>query len=134
MKSIYLSIKNVPVNIQNSRQKLNWDSKKFLTKTFLLSSNMTFDDLIICVALQFIYQMSLGGKIAIGLSCAVASGIIVFVHKAQQDDRRRLREGVVRDQERQEKKRQNIEELKQQQELRALLERQEQEEAAVAEK
>ena len=59
-------------------------------------------------------MISRGAKIALGASFSFASAIIFLVHEMQTADRKRLREGVIRDLERQEKKRRNLEELEQQ--------------------
>ena len=62
-------------------------------------------------------MISWGAKIALGASLCFTSAIIFLVHEMQTADRKRLREGVIRDLERQEKKRRNLEELEQQIEL-----------------
>lgn len=59
-----------------------------------------------------------------GGSLCFASAVIVLVHQMQNTDRQRLREGVIRDLERQERKRRNIEELQQQIELTRKLQEQ----------
>lgn len=65
---------------------------------------------------------SKGSKVALAAASTFAVGIIVFVHQMQNADRKRLREGVIRDLERQERKRKNILELEEQIELRKRLE------------
>lgn len=59
-----------------------------------------------------------------GGALCFASAVIVLVHQMQNTDRQRLREGVIRDLERQERKRRNIEELQQQIELTRKLQEQ----------
>ena len=54
-------------------------------------------------------MISRGAKIALGAPFSFASAIIFLVHEMQTADRKRLREGVIRDLERQEKKRRNLE-------------------------
>lgn len=61
--------------------------------------------------------MSTASKVTLVSVCMISVGIISFVHWSQQDDRRRLRQGVIKDQERQERKRRNLEELREQQKL-----------------
>lgn len=75
-------------------------------------------------------MVSRGAKVVLGGALCFASAIIILVHQMQQADRLRLREGVLRDMERQERKRKNMEELKQQIELTRKL--QEQRESDVA--
>lgn len=53
--------------------------------------------------------MSTTSKIVFGLSCCVSVGIIGFVHFQQQNDLNKLHEGVVRDSERQEHRRLQLE-------------------------
>ncbi|XP_015367117.1 PREDICTED: protein PET117 homolog, mitochondrial [Diuraphis noxia] len=53
--------------------------------------------------------MSTTSKIVFGLSCFTSVGIIGFVHYQQQDDLNKLHEGVVKDIERQENKRRELE-------------------------
>ncbi|KAL9951684.1 hypothetical protein ACROYT_G044403 [Oculina patagonica] len=62
-------------------------------------------------------MISRGAKVALGGAFCFASAIIVMVHQMQNADRKRLKEGVIRDLERQERKRRNTEELKEQIEL-----------------
>lgn len=69
--------------------------------------------------------MSSASKVTLTVSVIASLSIIAFVHWAQQDDRRKLRLGVIRDQERQERKRRNEEELREQQRLQALLQEKE---------
>lgn len=69
--------------------------------------------------------MSSASKGTLTVSVIASLSIIAFVHWAQQDDRRKLRLGVIRDQERQERKRRNAEELREQQRLQALLQQKE---------
>jgi len=70
--------------------------------------------------------MSTISKITLGLSCTITISIVAFVHLAQQDEKKRMRLGVIRDQERQERKRQNAQDLKEQQRLEAYFQEQEQ--------
>uniref|UniRef100_A0A1X7UWZ0 Uncharacterized protein n=1 Tax=Amphimedon queenslandica TaxID=400682 RepID=A0A1X7UWZ0_AMPQE len=56
-------------------------------------------------------------RLSLGLAFGFAIGIIIFVHRNQKSDRERMKEGVVRDMERQERKKQNLLLLKEQQEL-----------------
>lgn len=62
-------------------------------------------------------MVSRGAKVVFGGALCFASAVIILVHQMQNSDRIRLREGVIRDMERQERKRRNIEELQQQIEL-----------------
>ena len=70
---------------------------------------------------------SVGAKITLGAACSVAAAIVVMVHQMQIADRKRLREGVIRDLERQEKKKRNIQELEEQIELQGKLEQRDKE-------
>ena len=69
-------------------------------------------------------MISQGAKVALGGALCFASAVILLVHQMQSTDRKRLREGVLRDLERQERKRRNIEELQQQIELTKKLQEQ----------
>ena len=69
-------------------------------------------------------MISRGAKVALGGAFCFASAIIFLVHQMQTADRQRLREGVIRDLERQERKRRNVEELEQQIELTKKLQQQ----------
>lgn len=69
--------------------------------------------------------MSTASKITLVAACVSSISIIAFVHWAQEDDRKRLRLGVIRDQERQERKRLNLEDLKEQQRLQKYFEEKE---------
>lgn len=53
--------------------------------------------------------MSTTSKIVFGLSCVVTVGIIGFVHYQQQDDLNKLHAGVIKDIERQEQRRLQLE-------------------------
>lgn len=53
--------------------------------------------------------MSTTSKVVFGISCVVSSAIIGFVHYQQQDDLNKLHEGVVKDIERQEHRRLQLE-------------------------
>ena len=70
---------------------------------------------------------SRGSKIALAAASSFAVGIIVLVHQMQNADRKRLRDGVLRDLERQERKRRNISDLEEQIELRKRLEQRDRE-------
>ena len=76
------------------------------------------------MALNLFTMISRGAKVALGGAFCFASAIIVLVHQMQNADRKRLKEGVIRDLERQERKRRNIEELKEQIELTKKLQEQ----------
>lgn len=65
---------------------------------------------------------SLGSKIALAAAFTFAVSITALVHQMQNADRQRLRQGVERDLERQERKRRNMEELKEQIKLQKQLE------------
>lgn len=69
-------------------------------------------------------MISRGAKVALGGAFCFAAAVIFLVHQMQNIDRKRLKEGVIRDLERQEKKRRNIEELKEQIELTKKLQEQ----------
>lgn len=76
---------------------------------------------------------SLGSKIFLVGSCALTGGIIWMVHKSQVDDRAALRQGIVRDLERQEKKKvANLHKLQEQQEIEKSYRRRQREEAKEA--
>ena len=62
--------------------------------------------------------MSSLSKVVFVAAGAFAVGIILVVHSMQDADRKRLREGVYRDLERQEKKRKNQEEWESQKNLK----------------
>lgn len=53
--------------------------------------------------------MSTTSKVVFGLSCFATAGIIGFVHYQQQDDLNKLHEGVIKDIERQEHRRLQLE-------------------------
>lgn len=61
--------------------------------------------------------MSTTSKIALSLAISGSAGIVYFVHWSQQNDRVRLRQGVIYDIQRQERKRLNLDDLKEQQRL-----------------
>ena len=69
-------------------------------------------------------MISRGAKVALGGAFCFAAAVIFLVHQMQNIDRKRLKEGVIRDLERQEKKRRNVEELKEQIELTKKLQEQ----------
>ena len=73
--------------------------------------------------------MSLASKITLAVSCAGTSFVVWLVHKDQENERIRVHQGVIKDQERQERKRQNQLEFEEQQRLtQYLIERQQKEE------
>lgn len=55
--------------------------------------------------------MSMLSRLAVVASVVSSAAIILFVHKKQEYDRVRLHQGVIVDQERQERKRMNLQEL-----------------------
>ena len=65
--------------------------------------------------------MSTTSKVTLLAITGAAAYSVYFVHKQQDEERVRLRLGVIRDEERQERKRKNIEELKEQQRLQEYL-------------
>lgn len=69
-------------------------------------------------------MISRGAKVALGGAFCFASAVVFLVHQMQNTDRKRLKEGVIRDIERQERKRKNVEELQQQIELTKKLQKQ----------
>ncbi|XP_015186843.1 PREDICTED: protein PET117 homolog, mitochondrial [Polistes dominula] len=59
--------------------------------------------------------MSTLAKLTFGTCCLLSAGIIGYVHYKQEDDRKRLHEGVLRDIERQQRRKiENIYNLQQQ--------------------
>lgn len=57
-------------------------------------------------------------KFALALSCSVTIGIVAFVHIKQQSDREKMHEGVIRDVERQQRRKiENLYILEKQNEL-----------------
>ncbi|XP_076221974.1 cytochrome c oxidase assembly factor-like [Nomia melanderi] len=68
--------------------------------------------------------MSVAAKTTFGLCCLTSIGIIGYVHYRQEYDREQLHLGVVRDRERQERRRiQNLYYLEQQAELKKQLQK-----------
>ncbi|XP_076237984.1 cytochrome c oxidase assembly factor-like [Calliopsis andreniformis] len=68
--------------------------------------------------------MSVAAKATLGISFLTSAGIIGYVHYRQEYDREQLHQGVVRDLERQERKKiRNLYILQQQQELAKNLQR-----------
>lgn len=62
--------------------------------------------------------MSLASRITLGASCVLTVGIVTYVHMKQNIDREKLHEGVIRDVERQQRRKiENIYTLQQQAEL-----------------
>ncbi|KAI8428981.1 hypothetical protein MSG28_007574 [Choristoneura fumiferana] len=47
---------------------------------------------------------SIGSKVVLGLSCAITIGIVSYVHLKQQSDREKMHEGVIKDVERQQRR------------------------------
>ncbi|VDI31487.1 Hypothetical predicted protein [Mytilus galloprovincialis] len=73
--------------------------------------------------------MSTAAKVTLATSIVATVGIISFVHYKQKNDQMVMREGVLRDMERQDKKAQNLMELNRQKAMtKALLQQREQEE------
>ncbi|XP_068226236.1 protein PET117 homolog, mitochondrial [Palaemon carinicauda] len=65
-----------------------------------------------------ICNMSLASKITFGVSCAISAGIVTYVHVKQNIDRDKLHEGVIRDIERQQRRKtENIYQLQKQSDL-----------------
>uniref|UniRef100_UPI00398E62F3 protein PET117 homolog, mitochondrial n=1 Tax=Pristiophorus japonicus TaxID=55135 RepID=UPI00398E62F3 len=58
--------------------------------------------------------MSVVSKVVLGVSVVLTAGTVAGVHLRQQLDRERLREGVFRDLERQERKKENLRILEEQ--------------------
>ncbi len=66
--------------------------------------------------------MSTASKVTLGVSCVASVAIIAYVHWRQVDDRTRLHQGIVRDEERQlAKKQANLYKLQEQRELEKIL-------------
>jgi len=63
--------------------------------------------------------MSTASKVTLAVTCATTLAIVVTVHKQQESDRKRLKQGIVRDVSRQE----NLVKLQQQQELEKMYRR-----------
>ena len=77
-----------------------------------------------------IWVMSTASKVTLGATVVATLGIVWTVHKSQVDDRARLHEGIVRDEERQAKKKENKEALIAQQRLEERIRRSEKENSA----
>ncbi|KAL0840315.1 hypothetical protein ABMA28_015584 [Loxostege sticticalis] len=61
---------------------------------------------------------SQASKLVLGLSCAVSLGIVAYVHMKQQADREKMHEGVIKDIERQQRRKiENLYMLEKQKEL-----------------
>lgn len=61
---------------------------------------------------------STSSKLVLGLSCAISLGIVTYVHIKQQSDREKMHEGVLKDVERQQRRKiENIYMLEKQNEL-----------------
>ncbi|CAG4937862.1 protein PET117 homolog, mitochondrial [Colias croceus] len=68
--------------------------------------------------------MSSTSKIVLGLTCLVTTGIVGYVHIKQQSDREKMHEGVLRDTERQQRRKiENVYILEKQNELTKQLKR-----------
>ena len=74
--------------------------------------------------------MSTASKVTLGATVVATLGIVWTVHKSQVEDRARLHEGIVRDEERQAKKKENKEALIAQQRLEEQIRRSEKENSA----
>jgi len=74
--------------------------------------------------------MSTASKVTLGATVVATLGIVWTVHKSQVEDRARLHEGIVRDEERQAKKKENKEALIAQQRLEERIRRSEKENSA----
>ncbi len=61
--------------------------------------------------------MSTASKVTLALSVLGAAGVVAAVHNSQVQERARLKEGIKRDEQRQEVKRRNKEKLIQQKEI-----------------
>ncbi|KAL8603645.1 hypothetical protein ACOMHN_005587 [Nucella lapillus] len=70
--------------------------------------------------------MSTASKVTLGVSISFTIGMITYVHMWQKKERERLREGVVMDLERQQRKQANRRDQEQQAELTKLLQQQQQ--------
>ena len=71
--------------------------------------------------------MSTASKVTLVATAVATLGIVWTVHKSQVEDRARLHEGIVRDEERQAKKKENREALIAQQRLESRIRRSEKE-------
>lgn len=71
--------------------------------------------------------MSTASKVTLVATVVATLGIVWTVHKSQVEDRARLHEGIVRDEERQAKKKENREALIAQQRLESRIRRSEKE-------
>ncbi|XP_045122286.1 protein PET117 homolog, mitochondrial-like [Portunus trituberculatus] len=76
--------------------------------------------------------MSLASKVTLGVACCVTAGIVGYVHLKQSIDREKLHEGVIRDVERQQRRKaENVYVLQRQSDLtKQLRQEQQQREAA----
>ena len=80
-----------------------------------------------------VWVMSTASKVTLGATVVATLGIVWTVHKSQGDDRAKLHEGIVRDEERQAKKKENREALIAQQRLEDRIRRSEKEENSAQE-
>eukprot|EP00054_Salpingoeca_dolichothecata_P004553 m.31064 g.31064 ORF g.31064 m.31064 type:complete len:75 (-) comp14681_c0_seq1:42-266(-) len=69
--------------------------------------------------------MSARAKLALGGSCLLTAAIIAGVHYSQTRDQENLHQGVIKDIERQERKRKNQQQFEQQKALRTQMEQEE---------
>jgi len=76
------------------------------------------------------WVMSTASRVTLGATVVATLGIVWTVHKDQVDDRARLHEGIVRDEERLAKKKENREALIAQQRLEDRIRRSEKENSA----
>ncbi|CAH4017883.1 unnamed protein product [Pieris brassicae] len=61
---------------------------------------------------------STASKLVLGVSCIISTGIVAYVHVKQQIDRERMHDGVIRDTERQQRRKiENLYILEKQKEL-----------------
>ena len=80
-----------------------------------------------------LWVMSTASKVTLGATVVATLGIVWTVHKSQVDDRAKLHEGIVRDEERQAKKKENREALIVQQRLEDRIRKSEKEETSAQE-
>ncbi|XP_076067232.1 protein PET117 homolog, mitochondrial [Oratosquilla oratoria] len=71
--------------------------------------------------------MSLASKVTLGLACIVSGGIVYYVHYKQNLDRENLHEGVIKDVERQQRRKmENLYTLQKQADLTKILRKEQQ--------
>ncbi|XP_076463566.1 protein PET117 homolog, mitochondrial-like [Babylonia areolata] len=76
--------------------------------------------------------MSTASKVTLGASITFTIGIITYVHLWQKKERERLRQGVVMDLERQQRRQANIRDQEQQAQLTEILQQQQQQQTEQA--